>query len=172
MARAKCQWCKKEIDTKTAHREVIDGKNKYWCNDNCYEAYEADREKQAKIKAEYDEIYEITKEIFGYAFAGYSLLKREVVGWEKISNRQKIIAYLKENKAWLSGVMSKEFASDFNRVRYFSTIVAGKLHDWKPKVVEPYKSVQPKAVETTFYEIGDVVRKPTRRALDDLEDKI
>ena len=171
MARAKCQWCKKELDTKTAHREVVEGKNKYWCNDNCYEAYETDREKQAKIKAEYDEIYEITKEIFGYAFAGYSLLKREVVGWEKIGNRQKIIAYLKENKAWLSGVMSKEFASDFNRVRYFSVIVAGKLHDWKPKV-KVVEVVQPKAVETTFYEIGDVLHKPTRRALDDLEDKI
>ena len=124
MARAKCQWCKNEIDTKTAHREVVDGKNKYWCNDNCYRAYEKEREKQTKLKA------------------------------------------------WLSGVMSKEFASDFNRGRYFSAIVAGKLHDWKPKVVEPYKSVQPKAVETTFYEIGDVVRKPTRRAMADVEDKI
>lgn len=27
MARAKCQWCKKDLDTKTAHREVVDGKN-------------------------------------------------------------------------------------------------------------------------------------------------
>lgn len=170
MARAKCQWCKKEVDTKTAHREVVDGKNKYWCNDNCYESYEADREKQAKIKAEYDEIYEITKEIFGYAFAGYSLLKREVVGWEKISNRQKIIAYLKENKAWLSGVMSKEFASDFNRVRYFSTIVAGKLHDWKPKVeventvvmqnsnfelFEPMPIIKPSINEQVLYDVED-----------------
>lgn len=170
MARAKCQWCKKEVDTKTAHREVIDGKNKYWCNDNCYEAYETDREKQAKIKAEYDEIYEITKEIFGYAFAGYSLLKREVVGWEKIGNRQKIIAYLKENKAWLSGVMSKEFSSDFNRVRYFSVIVTGKLHDWKPKVevenpavmqssnfelFEPMPIIKPSISEQVLYDVED-----------------
>lgn len=37
MARAKCQWCKKDLDTKTAHREVVDGKNNYWCNDEAVE---------------------------------------------------------------------------------------------------------------------------------------
>lgn len=170
MARAKCQWCKRDLDTKTAHREVIDGKNKYWCNDNCYAVYEVEREKQAKIKAEYDEIYELTKQIFGYEFAGYSLLKREVVGWEKIGGRQKIIAYLKENKAWLSDVMSKEFASDFNRVRYYSVIVAGKLHDWKPKVdmentvvmqnsnfelFEPAPIIKSSANEQFLYDVED-----------------
>lgn len=170
MARAKCQWCKKDIDIKTAHREVINGKNKYWCNDECYTVYETEREKQVKIKSEYDEIYEITKEIFGYAFVGYSLLKREVMDWEKIGNRQKIIAYLKENKTWLSGVMSKEFASDFNRVRYFSVIVAGKLHDWKPKVeventavmqssdfelFEPMPIIKPSINEQVLYDVED-----------------
>ena len=170
MARAKCQWCKKEVDTKTAHREVVDGKNKYWCNDNCYEVYEADREKQAKIKAEYDEIYDITKEIFGYAFAGYSLLKREVICWEKIGNRQKIIAYLNENKDWLSNVMRKPFASDFNRVRYYSVIVAGKLHDWKPKEMTEIAKHE-KTIEISG--VGPVNYKPreTRRGLDFLEDE-
>ena len=114
--------------------------------------------------------YEITKEIFGYAFAGYSLLKREIVGWEKIGNRQKIIAYLKENKAWLSGVMSKEFASDFNRVRYFSVIVAGKLHDWKPKVeVEKPRVAVDIDMNATMYEIRNA-NTNKRRSLADLED--
>lgn len=170
MARAKCQWCKKDVDTKTAHKEVVNDKNKYWCNDECYKTYEAEREKQAKIKAEYDEIYDITKEIFGYEFAGYSLLKREVMSWEKIGNRHKIIAYLKENKAWLSDVMSKEFVSDFNRVRYFSTIVAGKLHDWKPKPIMEIAQHE-KAIEICG--VGSTNYKPreTRRGLDFLEDE-
>lgn len=172
MARAKCQWCKKEVDTKTAHREVVDGKNKYWCNDNCYEAYETDREKQVKIKAEYDEIYEITKEIFGYAFAGYSLLKREVVGWEKIGNRQKIIAYLKENKAWLSDVMRKSFESDFNRVRYYSVIVAGKLHDWKPKV-EVEKTIIVQGGNFELFEPVPIVKlSDNEQVLYDVEDDL
>ena len=61
MPKAKCQWCKKDIDTKTAYKEVINGKNKYWCNDDCYKTYEESRKKQAKIKAEYDEIYELSR---------------------------------------------------------------------------------------------------------------
>lgn len=170
MAKAKCQWCKKEVDTKTAHKEVINDKNKYWCNDECYMFYETEREKQAKIKAEYDEIFELTKEIFGYEFTGYSLLKREINTWEKVGSRQKIIAYLKENKEWLHDIMNREFANDFNRVRYFSTIVAGKLHDWKPKVkaknmvvmqnsnfelFEPAPIIKSSANEQVLYDVED-----------------
>ena len=170
MARAKCQWCKKEVDTKTAHREVVDGKNKYWCSEECYNHFREAKEKQKKINAEYDEIYELTKQIFGYEFTGYSLLKREINTWEKVGTRAKIIAYLTENKDWLSDVMSKEFASDFNRVRYFSVIVAGKLHDWKQKVevekptvmqssnfelFEPAPIMKPSADEQVLYDVED-----------------
>ncbi len=172
MARCKCRYDKKQLDTKTAFRIVDEGKNTYWCSEECYNRYLVDKEKQDKINAEYDEIYEITKQIFGYEFTGYSLLKREINTWERVGTRAKIIAYLTENKEWLRDVMHKEFNGDYNRVRYYSVVVSSKLHDWKPRVVEPPKPVQPKAVETTFYEIGDVVRKPTRRALDDLEDEV
>lgn len=167
MARAKCQCCKKQLDTKEAFKVEVNGKNKYWCNEECYKITVEEREKQAKIKAEYDEIYEITKEIFGYAFAGYSLLKREVMDWEKIGNRQKIIAYLKENKNWLSDVMNKEFSNDYNRVRYYSAIVVSKLHDYNLKSVETNK---PKIVidETIYESPSHSLNK--RRSLADLED--
>ena len=169
MARAKCQCCKKQLDTKEAFKVEINGKNKYWCNEKCYKITEEEKERQAQIKAEYDEIFETTKEIFGYEFTGYSLLQREVKVWEKLTTRQKIILYLKENKDWLSTVMSKEFNGDYNRVRYFSAVVSSKLHDFKPKVEEAPK---PKVmVEETIYDT------PThslnrRRSLADLEDDI
>ena len=167
MARAKCQWCKNDIDTKAAYKEVINGKNKYWCNDDCYKTYEESRKKQAKIKAEYDEIYELSKEIFGYEFTGYSLLKREINIWEKVGSRQKIIAYLNENKNWLSDVMNKEFSNDYNRVRYYSAIVVSKLHDYNLKSVEANK---PKIVidEKIYESPSHSLNK--RRSLADLED--
>lgn len=170
MAKAKCQWCKRELDTKTAYKEVINGKNKYWCNDDCYKAYEEEKEKQAKLKAEYDEIYELTKQIFGYEFTGYSLLKREIYAWEKVGSRQKIIAYLNENKEWLHDVMNREFASDFNRVRYYSTIVSSKLHDFKPKPIVEIAQHE-KTIEICG--VGPINYKPreTRRGLDFLEDE-
>ncbi|MEE1085011.1 MAG: hypothetical protein UH850_14890 [Paludibacteraceae bacterium] len=171
MARCKCGYDKKQLDTKTAFKVVIKDKNTYWCSEECYNHYLADKEKQDKINAEYDQIYELTKQIFGYEFTGYSLLKREINTWEKVGTREKIIAYLKENKDWLSTVMSKEFASDFNRVRYYSVIVAGKLHDFKLKITtKPYENItvassfeffepmtekQPKLEEQVLYDVED-----------------
>ena len=155
------------MNTKTAFKVVIKEKNTYFCDENCYNKYLADKEKQDKINTEYEEIYELTKQIFGYEFTGYSLLKREINTWEKVGTRAKIIAYLTENKDWLSSVMSKEFASDFNRVRYYSAIVSGKLHDFKPRPAEVEK---PKiVVEETIYE-APTQSFNKRRSLDDLED--
>ena len=167
MARCKCKYDDKQLDTKTAFKVVIKEKNAYFCDGECYNHFLEAKEKQDKINAEYDEIYELTKQIFGYEFTGYSLLKREINTWEKVGTRAKIIAYLKENKSWLSGAMSKEFASDFNRVRYYSTIVAGKLHDFKPKLAEAEK---PKVVvEETIYD-APTQSLNKRRSLAELED--
>ena len=162
-----CKYDKKQLNTKTAFKVVIKEKNTYFCDENCYNRYLADKAEQEKINAEYDEIYELTKQIFGYEFTGYSLLKREINTWEKVGTRAKIIAYLTENKDWLSNVMSKEFASDFNRVRYYSVIVAGKLHDFRPKPVEIEK---PKVVvDETIYETPTQSLNK-RRSLAELED--
>ena len=167
MARCNCRYDKKQLDTKTAFKVIIDEKNTYWCSEDCYNHFLEAKEKQEKINAEYCQIFDLTREIFGYEFQSIGLLRREVLAWEKVGTRAKIIAYLTENKDWLSGVMSKEFASDFNRVRYYSVIVAGKLHDFKPKAVEAEK---PKiVVEETIYE-APTQSLNKRRSLADLED--
>ena len=165
MAKAKCKYCGKWLDTKESIKVTDDGKNRYYCNAWCCTKHSEELIEKAKINAEYDEIYELTKQIFGYEFTGYSLLKREINTWEKVGTREKIITYLKENKDWLSNTMRKSFASDYNRVRYYSTIIAGKLHDYKPKVIEV---VPPKVVVEEHYETK--YKPKTRRALLDFEE--
>ena len=171
MARCNCKYDKKQLDTKTAFKVVIKEKNTYFCDENCYNKYLEDKAEQEKINAEYDEIIDITREIFGYEFQSIGLLRKEIAAWERVGTRQKIITYLKENKSWLSDAMSKEFASDFNRVRYYSTIVIGKLHDFKPKELtkvsenvvtamsfeffEPTVEKQPELEEQVFIGIND-----------------
>lgn len=152
MARAKCKYCGKWLDTKESIKITDDGKNRYYCNAWCCTKHSEELIEKAKINAEYDEIIDITREIFGYEFTGYSLLKREINTWEKVGTRAKIIAYLTENKDWLSTVMRKEFASDFNRVRYYSTIVAGKLYDWKPKELAKVSENVVTAMSFEFFE--------------------
>lgn len=169
MARCKCKYDNKQLDTKTAFKAVIKEKNTYFCDEDCYTKYLADKAEQEKINAEYDEIFELTKQIFGYEFQSIGLLRKEIAAWERVGTRQKIIAYLKENKSWLSDVMNKEFVSDFNRVRYYSVIVAGKLHDWKPKVQVVEPAVTTPAIDITFYEEASQSLNK-RRSLADLED--
>lgn len=170
MARAKCKYCRKWLDTKESIKVTDDGKNRYYCNAWCCTKHSQELIEKAKINAEYDEIIDITREIFGYKFQSIGLLRREITAWERVGTRQKIIAYLKENKEWLSSSMSKEFASDFNRVRYYSTIVIGKLHDWKPKPIMEIAKHE-KTIDLTG--VGPVNYKPreTRRGLDFLEDE-
>lgn len=38
MPRCKCQYCKKELNTKEAFKVVKNNINKYWCNEECYNA--------------------------------------------------------------------------------------------------------------------------------------
>ena len=173
--RCKCKYCGNQLDTKESYKITVNNKNQYYCTENCYMSEENEKLNKAKIKAEYDEIFEITKDIFGYEFSSYSLLKREICAWEKLSSRDKIILYLKENKDWLSSVMDKEFNGDFGRVRYFSVVVLSKLHDYKPKVQENVKvqsKVQPRVdIDETIYE-APTRNLNKRRSLADLEDEL
>lgn len=166
MARAKCRYCNEWLNTNTAYCVTIKEKNYYFCDEQHYNAAVQKKAEEDKIQQEYDQIFKITQEIFGYVFTGYPLLKREISAWEKLSTRAKIIAFLNENKDWLSKTMNKSFANDYNRVRYYSTIVSGKLHDFKPKV----ETEQPKIfIDETIYE-APTQSHNKRRSLSDLED--
>lgn len=183
--RVTCRYCKSKIEKKDALQITGEKNNTYFCNQECYDkasaekkakeierlAKKQEREEYAKEKAEYDEIFEETKTIFGYEFQGYGILKREVKNWEKLADKKKILSYLKENEDFLSSTLArKEFANDFNRVRYYSVIVSSKLHDYKgrPTVVD---NAMPK--ESSFV-LFEPVRenKKIRKSFAELEDDL
>ena len=167
MARAKCQYDRNWVDTNTAYKEVVDGKNLYWCSEDCHKAWKEQIAKENAVKLEYDEIIAATKSIFGYNLSSYALIRKEITVWESLTTKANIISYLKENKEWLSRIMSKEFSSDFHRVKYFSTVISSKLHDYRPKieVAKVEKEVDMCGLESFKYK-----QKNTRRGLDFLEE--
>lgn len=183
--RVTCRYCKSKIEKKDALQITGEKNNTYFCNQECYDkasaekkakeierlAKKQDKEEYAKEKAEYDEIFEETKTIFGYEFQGYGILKREVKNWEKLADKKKILSYLKENEDFLSSTLArKEFANDFNRVRYYSVIVSSKLHDYKgrPPVVD---NAMPK--ESSFVLFEPVMEnKKIRKSFAELEDNL
>lgn len=180
-----CRYCKSKIEKKDALQIPGEKYNTYYCNQECYDkanaekkakeierlAKKQEREEYVKEKAEYDEIFEETKTIFGYEFQGYGMLKREVKNWEKLADRKKILSYLKENEDFLSSTLArKEFANDFNRVRYYSVIVSSKLHDYKgqPPVVE---NAMPKESSFVLFEPVSENKK-VRKSFAELEDDL
>ena len=183
--RVTCRYCKSKIEKKDALQIPGEKYNTYYCNQECYDkenaekkakeierlAKKQEKEEYAKEKAEYDEIFEETKTIFGYEFQGYGILKREVKNWEKLADKKKILSYLKENEDFLSSTLArKEFANDFNRVRYYSVIVSSKLHDYKgqPPVVE---NAMPKESSFVLFEpVGE--NKKVRKSFAELEDDL
>ncbi len=172
MARAKCKQCRNFVNTNDAVKGTINKKPAYWCSEQCKTQYEEAQIKVTSIKAEYDEIIALTREIFGYNIVSIGLLRKEINTWETLSTRQKIIAFLKENKDWLNGVMKKSFQSDFHRIKYFSVVVSSKLHDFKPKVVEPIKTIT-KEHSFEFFE-QTIEKKPQieKQVLYDVEDDL
>lgn len=164
--RVTCRYCKSKIEKKDALQIPGEKYNTYYCNQECYDkanaekkakeierlAKKQEKEEYAKEKAEYDEIFEETKAIFGYEFQGYGILKREVKNWEKLADRKKILSYLKENEDFLSSILArKEFANDFNRVRYYSVIVSSKLHDYRGQLPVVDDTMPKEVVEDTDY---------------------
>lgn len=183
--RVVCKYCKAKVEKADALQVPGEKYNTYYCNQECYDkanaekkakeierlAKKQEREEYVKEKAEYDEIFEETKAIFGYEFQGYGILKREVKNWEKLADKKKILSYLKENEDFLSSTLArKEFANDFNRVRYYSVIVSSKLHDYRgqPPVVD---NATPK--ESSFV-LFEPVRenKKVRKSFAELEDDL
>lgn len=167
MARCKCRYDKAPLDTKTAFKVVVDGKNTYWCSEQCYAKYLVDKEKQENINAEYAEIYKLTSKIFGYEIGSYPLLRAQIQLIEKTATRQKIIQYLKSEMVFLSNVMNREFDDEFCRIRYFKSVIASKIHDYKPNQAI---NVSNEKIETCGAE--DIMYKPatSRRGLAFLEE--
>lgn len=167
----KCRYCGAKLPKQNARCVTVDGKNTFYCNDEHYDFALRAQADIAKAKKEYDAIFEITRCIFGYNFQGYAILKREILEWERIADRRKILSYLTDNKDWLSGVLRRvNFQNDYNRVRYYSKVVASNLHDYKPRTTND--GVVRIDVDMTVYDMSYSARNNKRRSLIDLEDDI
>lgn len=129
--RAKCRICGRQLDTNTAYK-VVDknGKNKYYCSQDEFEAEEV---RKKKAKEDKDKVYRLICDLFGYEiqntqfFAEWNL-------WNKLKSNEIIYKYLVENKEYLQQICNKPFEGEYQRIRYFSAVLKNSLRDFKPKV--------------------------------------
>lgn len=166
MGRAKCKICKAPLDISTAYK-VVDknGKNSYFCSQA---EFEAEEERKRKVKEDKDKVYRLICDMFGYEIQNTQFFAEWTL-WNKLKSNDIIYKYLRDNEEYLQQICDRSFDNEYQRIRYFSAVLKNSLRDYKPKVEE---KVVEKKIDTTFYDISDVVNKPKRIALDDLEDEV
>lgn len=167
--RAKCRICGRQLDTNTAYK-VVDknGKNKYYCNQDEFEAEEV---RKKKAKEDKDKVYRLICNIMGEKEIISTALYKEWTVWNKVADNEKIGKYLEENRDYLSSVIGRLDSSEFARIRYLSTIIKDRIKEFVPRVEEKeIPKVQVKIDETIYESPTHSLNR--RRSLADLEDDI
>lgn len=150
----KCRYCNKIIDRDLAFKVKKGKSNWYYCS-----------AEHANTKPPRDLMYEQLNKIFGKIVTN-TVLYKEFDGLANVYGYDKLNAYINENYEYLCTVMRKEFANDYNRIRYLSAIFKNNVGDFelpKPEIK--------KEVEVTVYE-HKYKPKKQRRGLNDLMNDI
>ena len=166
--RAKCRICGRQLDTNTAYK-VVDknGKNKYYCSQDEFEAEEV---RKKKAKEDKDKVYRLICDIMGEKEIINSILWKEWAVWNKVADNEKIGKYLEENKDYLSSVIGRLTSSEFARIRYLSTIIKDRIKEFVPRVegkpgvvevddnfelFEPTPVIKQQITEQILYDVED-----------------
>lgn len=130
MARkVKCLYCKKEGTNDTFYKEVIKGKNRYFCNKTEYELFELN---EAKKKEGNVLIDWVMIDIYGY--------KSGMVYPKTLKDRIKKLlefypchvvkeAFNRNYEVLTWAIKNKDFANEFGMTCYVMTIVEGSVND-------------------------------------------
>lgn len=154
----KCRLCGAKVERKNAFKVVVGNKNAYYCNEAEYQKVLHNR----KVK---DNTYACINEIFGYKVLNSALFK-EINLLLEIYSYEHILAYLMENKNYITKVLERDFVNEYAKIRYFSAIIKNNIADFKMKERE-----KPREVNMDM-PIRNYKRKNKRRSLEEIEQKV
>lgn len=154
----KCRLCGTKVNKKEAFKVVVGGKNTYYCNESEYQKVLHERE----VK---DNTYECINQIFGYKVLNSALFK-EINLLLKVYSFEHILAYLIENKEYLTRVLEKDFTSEYAKIRYFAAILKNNIADFKMEEPEESKKIE------IDMPIINYKRRNKRRSLSEIEEQV
>ena len=192
MARCKCKYCGKALNTSDAYKiEIIGPRNgkttyKYCCSIEEWQEDEdrkkmsieekqrkktAEEERKEKAKQDKDSAYYLICKIIGRDEIINTRLWSEWKEWNKVASNEKIGRFLVENEAYLTGVIGKLVDAESPRIGYLSAVLKNSLGDYRPKAKEEVE-VQPQT-EMHFELFEPALNvKAERVILDDVEDDL
>lgn len=139
MAACKCKFCQEKLTTAIAYMAYV-GKNKfYFCNEKHHEQYlkqdKEKKEKKDKEKLLRIKFHDLFCEILQVNGITNTVLWKEKTELNKVFSDDIIVAYLEENKDWISGIVCRLNGGEYGKIRYVSTILKNKLGDYSPKII-------------------------------------
>lgn len=184
----KCRKCGNKIDRTIAFKTVVGDKNAYYCNEKEWKQHleeqklKEERKQKAKEKKEFlnkkkeeekilrEKIYDNVKYIFGYLPVNTALYK-EMNELFKAFEYKTILRYLEQEKDYLWDTMrTKEFTSEYGKIRYFSAILKNSIVDFENKY-QPENPEPIKCYDENFCEMK-YQRKKKKRSLTEIENSI
>lgn len=121
----KCRACGKKIEKSNAYAVITDKDRRYYCSKEEVEELTA----KQKLK---NDTYDVICDIFGYKVQNSALFK-EQKAWRELCDDEKILAYLQENKDYITNAISRLDSTEFAKIRYFSAILKNSLKDFSVK---------------------------------------
>jgi len=116
-----CKVCKKKNERDSSFKVVINNKNQYYCNEKEY----LDDIIEKKAKAD---VYDICMEVLDKTTN--TILFKELTEISNIHTYVKILGYLTDNLPQINGFMSKNFNSEYGKIKYFTTIIRNNIKDY------------------------------------------
>jgi len=120
----KCKICSEKIDRDTAYKISVNNKNSYYCNEEEYDNMMLEKESRTKV-------INLSFEIIGNT-TNTSLLK-ELKSIADVHSYTKTLSFLEKNSHELATLMSRNFTSEYGKIRYFTTIIKNKIADFSYK---------------------------------------
>ena len=154
----KCRICGNKVERNDAYKVVVNGKNEYYCNEKEYEQ----KKKQTIDK---ENTIKIINEIFGYEITN-SVFFKELKALSENNSYEKIYSFIYDNKQMLDRALSKDFTSEYGKIKYFSAIIKNNIVD--------YVIYDESYITNNKYEILDIKykAKKKRRAMVDIEGEL
>lgn len=135
MAACKCRFCQGKLTTATAYKATINNKPAYFCNEDHYNKFVEALKAKERDKQLHEKVCKLFAEVLGVNSITNTALYREKAELNKTFSDEVIIAYLEENKLWITRSVSRLNGGEFGKIRYVSTILKNKLGDYKAKSI-------------------------------------
>ena len=134
MAKVKCRYCGKLIDKEDSHAVKHGRVNWYYCN-----------VEHSLAKTPKDTFYEEAAKIIQTT---HTMFYKEMDEIAKFHTYEKMTAYIKDSRQMIEFYMSKDFSSEYAKVRYFSSILKNNLSDFIVKEQDNHIAID--HIENTY----------------------